>query len=124
MGGLRGATSSMTADLRQELSVAWQQTVEQGNLYPMIEFYNRHEARLQNDYGLSLNELMGINHNDLNIPSAEPPIRPTIKVEDSPENPLSGLVFQQPKRTENTFSTIAIGAFALGAFLIIKSFKK
>ena len=124
MSNLRGAISNMTADLRQELSIAWQQVVEQGNLYPMIEFYNRHETRLQNDYGLSLNELMGFDPNDLNVTSNGQPIRPIIETKDSADNPLSGLIFDQPRRTENTFSIVAISAFALGAFLIIKSFKK
>jgi hypothetical protein len=121
MSRIRGAINDMTADLRYELEVAWQQTVQQGNLYPIIEFYNRHEARLQRDYDLSLNELMGFDPNKF---TQRNKITPAIELKESSENPLSGLIFYKPKMANNTVSALSILMFAAGAFLIIKSFKK
>jgi hypothetical protein len=123
MGNFRSAIDDMTADLRYELEIAWQQAVQQGNLYPLIEFYNRHEARLQRDYNLSLNEVMGFDPNKLAPKNTTKPAI-QLKERDDSGNPLSGLVFERPKRAEGAFSIFSILMFAAGTFLIIKSFKK
>ena len=130
MGSFRGALENLTADLRYELDVAWQQVVQQGNIYPLIEFYNKHEAKLQQDYNISLNELLGF---DPYTPSSTPSGNnnnnntPTVNVRganDVKENPLSGLIFERPQKSKGAFSIISILALSAGVFLIIKSLKK
>jgi len=121
MANISDALNEMTADLRGEFDVAWQQVVQQGNLYPLIEFYNRNELKLQQDYGINLNELLGFNPNNLNIKptnSAQP------KVREQLGNPLTDLALEDINKTSRGFSLISILALSGGLFLIIKSFKK
>lgn len=120
---VRESIKQMTDTLRQEFRIAWQQTVQVGNPYPLVEFYNANERELQENYNITLNDLLELDGDFLQeladgsggTTAVNPPIE---------GNPLSQLVTKNPKRTERRFSTVAILAFAAGAYLIFKSFKK
>lgn len=120
---VRDSIKQMTDALRQEFRIAWQQTVQVGNPYPLVEFYNANERELQENYNISLNDLLEIEGDFLeelaNESVGSAGVNPPIQA-----NPLSQLVIENSKRAERRFSTVAILAFAAGTYLIFKSFKK
>lgn len=125
MGNIKDGLDSMTANLRYELQVAWQQSVQQGNIYPLIIFYNKYEQTLRYEYNLSLNELIGIDPNDLVSSNNKTSREGNIKNQKEEQgNPLTEIVFKQTNRSKGTFSIVSILALSVGAILIIKSFKK
>ena len=117
---MRGSINDITTKLKYELEIAWQQVVQQGNFYPLIEFYNRHESKLKQDYDLSLDDLMEQSPNKFGV---KPNSSTGLEVKNSIQNPLSSLIVSNPKKVNNKISVFSVLAFAAGAFLIVKSFK-
>lgn len=120
---IRGRFDQMADSLKWEFQVAWQQTLQQGNLYPLVEFYNSNEAQLQRDYNISLNELLGLNPNTLND-LAYRTSGAAVQPRQVQSNPITGLTTNRPlEYTGKALSWVAFLALAGGVFYIYKSLK-
>ena len=112
----------MAESLKWEFQVAWQQTLQQGNLYPLVEFYNANEAQLQREHNISLNELLGLNPNTLND-LADRSSGQSVKSTRFDSNPLTDISSRPLQYTGKAISWIAFIALLGGGFYIYKSLK-
>ena len=121
--------NQLTAGLQQEYKTAYQQTLQQGSLNPLIQFYNSNESELNQKYVLSLNSILGINGDKLSqlgdLADTSTVAAPN---QNQNVNPIVGLSKNKEINTEfisgfvvPAFIVLASGA---GLFLIIKSLKK
>jgi hypothetical protein len=55
----------LSEQLRQELSAAYFQSMIQGSMNPLVEFYRANELALAKEYHISLNNVLGITQDDM-----------------------------------------------------------
>lgn len=110
----------MSESLRQEFQMAWQSTLERGNLYPLVEFYSRNELQLKRYYGLSINDVLGMTPDTLDKISA---VGTKAEKKSVATNPLSSLLIDERQSpTQMALPILAVGLALGGAYLIFKSF--
>jgi hypothetical protein len=119
---IKNKFSQMAESLKWEFQVAWQQTLQQGNLYPLVEFYNANEAQLQREHNISLNELLGLNPNTLND-LADRSSGQSVKSTRFDSNPLTDISSRPLQYAGKAISWIAFIALLGGGFYIYKSLK-
>lgn len=117
-----------TESLRQRFKTAWQSTMQGGNMFPMIQFYNENENEL-NRHDIYLYDLLGdgyaVGSKLASIEKIKTASTPTeMERSGTKETPIQGLVIGRGDRTGRGLPIIAIIAFLAGATLILKSLKK
>jgi len=129
--------SKLSAQLKSKLSLAYLDAVLQGSPAPLADFYSTNEAVLKNNYGISLNQILNIDKEDLgkvrNIKLKNPAI------DNSQENAESNIQIEpteskdkvekkEPTNEASSFDWIypvgGLIAAGTGIYLIYKSLKK
>lgn len=116
------ALDIIAGDLKYEYKVAYQQTLNEGSLYPLMQFYVNNERELKENYNISINDLIGLDNDKLNaianLGQKEADKVPLQFVADT--NPI---VFDDVL-AKYVYPSVGLIAGAVGIFIIIKSLKK
>ena len=110
-----GVTNNMSDTLKQQYQIAFQQTLNQGNLNPLVEFYNSNEMALHRKYNISLSQLLDLNQEQLTaLGNLGTTVNQPVLQAQREGNLLTDLIYP----------ITAILAGGVGLLLIVKSFKK
>jgi hypothetical protein len=109
-------SANLFGDLKGEYKKAAIKSAEIGSSQPLIDFYNKNEARLTQEYGVSLNQVLGV--------SAQGQ-----QMLNEMGTPIEKVINENKDTSKSTFRRIVlplIGIIAGGAAIVIlfKTFKK
>jgi hypothetical protein len=88
------AKETLTGAIREEYNTAVQLSVQQGSVYPLIQFYHINERELSERYGISINDLLGINTDMVEMMAgmATPTPPPKIDILTAYVYPIAGII--------------------------------
>jgi len=121
----------LTGNMKSEYQVAQQQSVQQGNLYPLAQFYLSNEKELKGMYGLDLNRVLGIDDKTIallgNIGIKNNIVNTTNETNTTTPSGIPQTTgnpsVEQNSIMEFVYPTIAILLASGGLFLLIKTLK-
>lgn len=109
-------STNLFGDLKGEYEAAAKKSAEIGSSQPLIDFYNRNETKLSQQYGISLNQVLGVS------PQGQ-------QMLTDMGTPMEQVIRDNKDNSKSTFKSIVlpiIGILAGGAAVVIllKTFKK
>ena len=111
--------SNLVGNLKEEYGQAAMDSYTVGNFKPLVKFYNDNEKELTDKYGISINDIIGLNENTKNTLIEYGLTNPIITLsEPSPAEKAAGIM--------KDFVLPILGIIAGGAavLIIIKTLKK
>lgn len=109
-------STNLFGDLKGEYEAAAKKSAEIGSSQPLIDFYNKNETKLSQQYGISLNQVLGVS------PQGQ-------QMLTEMGTPMEQVIKDNKDNSKSTFKSIVlpiIGIIAGGAAIVIlfKTLKK
>ena len=109
-------SANIFGDLKEEYNQAAVKSAEIGNSQPIIDFYNKNETKLSQQYGVSLNQVLGVSQQGQQMLT-------------DMGTPMEQAVKENEDKSASTFKGVVlplIGILAGGAAIVIlfKTLKK